>query len=672
MKSVLITSLISVLSLLTACNSKEKTQIVKFEGASAEQKWAIKDLNPDLPFDWSTFEFLTLDLKASSTQRIDLWLYDAEGKRRVRIHPFQGAWVRASIPLFRFKAMNTQGTTMSSTYQAGLPGCWLNFHQGPFGTINHVDSLGFGMVKPIGSQTLEFRNIHLSMTPEDTILSPIPLVDEFGQWVPAEWPGKAKTLDDLKASWSEEEAALETGGFNYSKFGGYLGTKVKAIGFFRVEKVDGKWWFVDPEGYLFYSAGSTGIGPRAELSRVQGREYIFDTLPPADRTGIPNQFERRTGNQGQNISDRPSGRPQTGEQAGGNQSSRRQQTGEQPGGNQAYRRQASGSFYTWNLQRRFGPNWIQKWIDLTVRRMDRWGLNTIANWSDAALCSSQRKPYVATISGWGTNARTMGMPDVYAPEYLETVDASAARQCTQRKDDPFLIGYFIGNEPIWPGRELELTEIILTGEETPMQTALKKFLSEGDTPERRIEFVYDTYTKFVSIVNTAMKKHDPNHLNLGLRFGGSAHDGIIKASKDAFDVFSLNVYGYSIDQKLLQRIYDLSELPIIIGEFHFGTPGRGLAPGLAQVSSQEERGVAYRYYVENAASHPAVIGTHWFQWLDQPSTGRNDGENYNIGLLDVTDRPYKEFIEGMKETHRRLFDVHSGKIPPVDRQAKTQ
>ena len=85
-----------------------------------------------------------------------------------------------------------------------------------------------------------------------------------------------------------------------------------------------------------------------------------------------------------------------------------------------------------------------------------------------------------------------------------------------------------------------------------------------------------------------MKKHDPNHLNLGLRFGGDAHDGIIRASKNAFDVFSLNVYGYSISNNLLQRIYELSELPIVVGEFHFGTPGRGLAPGLAQVSNQKK------------------------------------------------------------------------------------
>jgi len=337
---------------------------------------------------------------------------------------------------------------------------------------------------------------------------------------------------------------------------------------------------------------------------------------------------------------------------------------------QQARRGTNTSFYTWNLYRRYGSEWYQKWMDLTVRRMDSWGINTIGNWSDATLGGSHRKAYVATLRGWGIEDGIMGMPDVYAPDYIAKVDSAAAQQCAPRKDDPYLLGYFLGNELPWPNRELELVTLILSGEETPMQAALKTYLSAEDTPVRRKAFVYETFSRFMSIVNAAVKKHDPNHLNLGLRYGGTPTDDIIKASSD-FDVFSLNIYGYETNAKL-KRVYDLTGLPIIIGEFHFGTPGRGLAPGLAQTRSQEERGVAYRYYVENAAAHPALIGTHWFQWMDQPPTGRNDGENYNIGFLDVTDRPYTELIDAAKETFKRIKDIHSGKVPPVTRQAITQ
>jgi hypothetical protein len=67
-----------------------------------------------------------------------------------------------------------------------------------------------------------------------------------------------------------------------------------------------------------------------------------------------------------------------------------------------------------------------------------------------------------------------------------------------------------------------------------------------------------------------------------------------------------------------------------------------------------------------------MIGTHWFQWLDQPATGRNDGENYNIGFVDVTDRPYAELVAAAKTTHARLLEVHGGKAPPFDRTARAR
>jgi hypothetical protein len=623
-KSVSLNLAIFFLFLVTACSLKNKPVSVKFEGTFTEKKWALKDLNSELPSDWSSFGYLTFEMTSSSTQYFTLLLYDAEGTRRLEIHPLQGARVRASIPLVHFQKMNTEGMDMAAIYKTARPGYWIGF-TGDVGPINKVDSLGVSMRLPIGSPTIELNNFKLTMAAEDTIFGPVPLVDEFGQWILADWPGKAKTAADLKTAWKAEEDSLGTSEFNVSKYGGFLATNAKATGFFRVEKIDGRWWFVDPEGYLFFSSGSCCISSGYSFSHVKGREYIFKAMPPADELVSP---DRQT-NRGINT-----------------------------------------SFYTWNLYRRFGSDWYQKWMDLTVRRMNNWGINTIGNWSDPVFGGSHRKPYVATLRGWGIETGIMGMPDVYAPDYEAKVDSAAARQCEPRKDDPYLLGYFLGNEMPWPGRESELVNLILSGEETPMQNELKKYLSEGDTPERRKTFIYDTFSRFLNVVNAAVKKHDPNHLNLGLRYGGTPPDDIIKASA-GFDVFSINIYGYDAVSKI-KKVYDLTGLPVIIGEFHFGTPCRGLAPGLAQTRDQEERGVAYRYYVENAAAHPALIGAHWFQWMDQPCTGRSDGENYNIGFLDVTDRPYKELVDAVKVTFGRIFDVHSGKVPPVSRQAIVQ
>jgi hypothetical protein len=47
-----------------------------------------------------------------------------------------------------------------------------------------------------------------------------------------------------------------------------------------------------------------------------------------------------------------------------------------------------------------------------------------------------------------------------------------------------------------------------------------------------------------------------------------------------------------------------------------------------------------------------------------------DGENYNIGFVDVTDRPYPELVKAAKATHKRLFSVHSGKTAPFKDRPK--
>jgi hypothetical protein len=54
----------------------------------------------------------------------------------------------------------------------------------------------------------------------------------------------------------------------------------------------------------------------------------------------------------------------------------------------------------------------------------------------------------------------------------------------------------------------------------------------------------------------------------------------------------------------------LTGLPILIGEFHIGVPADGLAAGLAQAKDRVERGIAYRYCVERAASLEWFLGAH--------------------------------------------------------------
>jgi hypothetical protein len=325
------------------------------------------------------------------------------------------------------------------------------------------------------------------------------------------------------------------------------------------------------------------------------------------------------------------------------------------------------SFGTWNLFRRYGADYPAKSKEMIIKRMDKWGLNTIGNWSSPEVMGMNKKAYMTQLRGVGIENGIMGLPDVYTIDFVSKIDAACKASVEPNKDNPWVIGYFTGNEPSWLEQEERLCSMILDGPEKPIKTELKNWLTKGDSPERRKQFIFKTFRIFLETVDQAIKKYDPNHLNLGIRFGNvmGIDREILEICKDVFDVFSFNCYDLYPKKEMMDRAAEITGLPMIIGEYHFGTVDRGMAQSLWQVNSQQERGVAYRYYTERAYSHPGLIGTAWFQWSDQDLTGRRDGENYNCGLVDVTDRPYPYQVEAMMETAKRLFEIHNGKLNPV-------
>jgi hypothetical protein len=96
---------------------------------------------------------------------------------------------------------------------------------------------------------------------------------------------------------------------------------------------------------------------------------------------------------------------------------------------------------------------------------------------------------------------------------------------------------------------------------------------------------------------------------------------------------------------------------MIIGEFHFGALDRGLPhTGLRSVINQEQRARAYTYYFRQALEHDRIVGAHWFQYSDQVVTGRFDGENYQIGFVDIVDRPYPEMVAASRKLGEYFYD----------------
>jgi hypothetical protein len=594
-----------------------------FDTERASQTWKLSELNTNLPADWSAYNFLVVEFKASSSQPFFLGLETSGGVFSKRIGPFAGVWVRASIPLRYYRQPAGDGADLAATFNQPRHSYWINIHSGAWGPTTNVTGISARMDHPVGTPTLEMRSVTLAREdPGDAVLEGKPLIDAFGQYTHASWKGKASSLDELRKAWAAETSALNNVTNGRCAYGGFLNTTTKATGFFRVEQVDGRWWFVCPDGHFFYSTGVNGVGVSSG-TRVEGRRDLFAELPALNLTDPPRR-------------------------------------GRVPG----------ASFYTWNLQRRFGDDWRAQWRRLTEQRLAAWGFNTMHNWGlPDANRSEPRVPYAAMLGGWQTGPNIMGMPDVYSKNFSDRVDEVARSRLAPLQNDRYMLGYFIGNEPPWPGRESQLCDAILKSGSSEIQNKLKAHLAGGDTPERRKQFVLAAFKRYVETINAAVRRYDTNHLNLGIRFGASPADDVLAAAQ-GFDVFSINIYSYGPSRASLDRIYQVAKRPILIGEFHIGAPERGMGPGLVQARDQEERGVAYSYYVEQCAAHPVLVGTHWFQWLDQPATGRFDGENYNIGFVDVTDRPYDELVSAARATHNRLQDIHSGKLPPTNRKPK--
>ncbi len=106
----------------------------------------------------------------------------------------------------------------------------------------------------------------------------------------------------------------------------------------------------------------------------------------------------------------------------------------------------------------------------------------------------------------------------------------------------------------------------------------------------------------------------------------------------------------------------------MIGEFHQGALDKGLtAHGIRGVTTQKERGVAYRYYVEQAVKSKYYLGAHYFQLNDQSCLGRFDGENYQIGLIDVCMNQYSDMTKAMQDCHSTLYQVALGEVKGYDK-----
>jgi hypothetical protein len=170
-------------------------------------------------------------------------------------------------------------------------------------------------------------------------------------------------------------------------------------------------------------------------------------------------------------------------------------------------------------------------------------------------------------------------------------------------------------------------------------------------------FYTKTAETYFGVIREELSKYAPNQLYMGCRFAW-VNDRAARAAAKFCDIVGYNRYTYSVAE---QRLPDGIDKPIIIGEFHFGALDRGMFhTGLRKTADQNDRADKYKSYVQGALRNPYIVGTHWFQYKDQATTGRGDGENYQIGLIDICDKPYPEIIKAVREVGYNLYEYRLG------------
>ena len=491
-----------------------------------------------------------------------------------------------------------------------------------------------------------------------------PFIDKYGQFKYAEWPGKVHSDKDLQKAREAEEKdlAAHPGPTDRSKYGGWLnGPKYEGTGHFRVEKIDGKWWMIDPEGYLFWSHGVVRVSHSCAVTPLEGKNipnrcHYFEDLPEAGSEFAP--FYRT-----HDALLKP-----------------------------YYTARGIDSTYDFssaNLYRKYGQNYLEAFGDICHRRLRSWGLNTIANSSDKEICLMDRTPYtdrlevvsepIAGTSGWWP------VMDPFDPSFT----ASVEKQLIDRKqevEDPWCLGFFVDNEIHW-GNDTYLAEVVLKCPAT--QKAKQQFVKDLQAKYKTVKALNQAWGSSFASWNALLENRDavkaddrnredfaafneslihayyrniraafdklaPGLLYMGCRFAGRLPERNVRISEQYCDVISVNWYSYTTGGVRLPEGIDK---PIMIGEYHFGAMDRGQFHGsLVDVETQKNRGDAYVRYVESALRHPQIIGVHWHQFSDQATTGRFDGEDFQVGFTTVCDTPYPETIAGIRKVGYGMYE----------------
>lgn len=402
---------------------------------------------------------------------------------------------------------------------------------------------------------------------------------------------------------------------NRSRFGGYLdGPRREATGFFRTEKVDGRWWTIDPEGYPYIPMGMTSVRPaNHKFSKAVFEEKFADNAAWAEATV--------------------------------------------------------------ELLRGLGFTDIGRWsrIQNLNEVKNRLPYTTTLGF----MTTFGRRLSLTTPSYGHAKFRENAIP-VFHPDFEAHAFEYAREQVEGLADDPWLLGHFTDNELPMPRDLLSRTLSIDADDPAlgyNVKEAWRWFRArhgdkaspESVTDEDNLDWLAHVMDRYYAITTAALKAVTPNHMNLGSRLHGAGPHipQVLQAAGRHLDIVSVNYYNvWSPSETHLLRWTENSAAPILITEFYVKGEDAAKEWGFDNslgagwvVRTQRNRGLWYQNYTLRLLESPHVVGWQYFKFIDE----RNDS---NKGILNPRYELYRDLTDLMVPIHRNAWDL----IEYFDRQ----
>lgn len=445
--------------------------------------------------------------------------------------------------------------------------------------------------------------------------APVPVPVKVKRKPPDQWVVyQARTVDSLEGFVPGSATVAR------SKYGGRADRRLKATGFFRTAQEDGRWWLVDPEGFLFCSAGVNAVRP--------GNDVTFGSSR-ANREAMQQKYG-------------------------------------------SVERWAEGAAA---LLRKYGFNGAGGFSAAGLLRGVPGRLPYTVSLSFMnSFQHHQRKQGDGRGPGYPKQCIPIFDPGFgpYCDEYAKSLVAY--------RNDPYLLGYFSDNELPAPENLLDVCLAldpndggVAAGREAARswlakRKGLRKPVAADLTDDDRDAFREFALSCYYESTTRAIREYDPNHLCLGSRL--LTHQlgsrGIISAAARYLDVISMNVYWrWELAPEWIELWRRVAAKPVLLTEFYAKAEDAGRKYGLKNqsgagwiVPTQRDRALFYQHFALAAIECKRCVGWHWFKYMDNdPEDTTTDPSNRdsNKGIVTIRYEPYTEMLDGMGALNREIY-----------------